>query len=211
MSGTTIQDMNQVPRAFERALVEYGITLSHEQMKAVRGGSKRQALLKLIPPGRDQMNLVEKVYRSFHVHLEQIYNETGVLPVAGAEELFGILRERGMHIVLNTGFDRETTEFLLKRLKWTGNLIDGFVCSDDVRSGRPAPYMIFHAMETVGVESVHNVANVGDTALDLRAGHNAGVRWNIGVLTGAHDRESLEKEPHTHILQSVADLLTLGA
>jgi phosphoglycolate phosphatase-like HAD superfamily hydrolase len=69
--------------------------------------------------------------------------------------------------------------------------------------------MIFHAMETVGVESVHNVANIGDTTLDLRAGHNAGVRWNIGVLTGAHDRESLEKEPHTHILPSVAELLSL--
>jgi phosphoglycolate phosphatase-like HAD superfamily hydrolase len=42
--------------------------------------------------------------------------------------------------------------------------------------------------------------------LDLRAGHNAGVRYNIGVLSGAHKRDQLQREPHTHLLQSVAEL-----
>jgi phosphoglycolate phosphatase-like HAD superfamily hydrolase len=28
----------------------------------------------------------------------------------------------------------------------------------------------------------------------------------VGVLTGAHDRESLQREPHTHIITSIADL-----
>jgi len=55
------------------------------------------------------------------------------------------------------------------------------------------------------------VACVGDTTLDLLAGHNAGVRWNIGVLSGAHGRPALEGAPHTHLLPSVADLLGLWA
>jgi mannose-6-phosphate isomerase-like protein (cupin superfamily) len=42
--------------------------------------------------------------------------------------------------------------------------------------------------------------------LDLQAGYNAGVRWNIGVLSGAHSREQLERERHTHLLASVAEL-----
>ena len=33
-----------------------------------------------------------------------------------------------------------------------------------------------------------------------------GVRWNVGVLSGAHSREALSTAPHTHIIQSVADL-----
>jgi phosphoglycolate phosphatase-like HAD superfamily hydrolase len=83
------------------------------------------------------------------------------------------------------------------------------VCGDDVTQGRPAPYLIFRAMEATGASSVHSVANVGDTTLDLQAGHNAGVRWNVGVLSGAHDRQALERAPHTHLLLSVAELTGL--
>ena len=50
------------------------------------------------------------------------------------------------------------------------------------------------------------MANVGDTTLDLQAGHAARVRWNVGVLSGAHTRARLETAPHTHIIDSVAAL-----
>jgi phosphoglycolate phosphatase-like HAD superfamily hydrolase len=42
--------------------------------------------------------------------------------------------------------------------------------------------------------------------LDLQAGYNAGAGWNIGMLSGAHSREKLESQPHTHLLGSVAEL-----
>jgi hypothetical protein len=41
------------------------------------------------------------------------------------------------------------------------------------------------------VTSVHVVANVGDTAVDLRAGFNASVKMNVGVCSGAHPRARL--------------------
>jgi phosphoglycolate phosphatase-like HAD superfamily hydrolase len=69
--------------------------------------------------------------------------------------------------------------------------------------------MIFRAMEAGGVQDVREVINVGDTPLDLQAGSNAGVRGVIGVLTGAHDRDDLQGEPHTHIIESVANLPAL--
>lgn len=64
-------------------------------------------------------------------------------------------------------------------------------------------------MEVTGTLDARQVANVGDTVLDLQTGHRAGVRWNIGVLSGAHGRERLEQALHTHILPSVAELATL--
>src|SRR6185295_18952812 len=48
------------------------------------------------------------------------------------------------------------------------------------------------------------VAAVGDTPLDLQAASNAGVRGVIGVYSGAATKERLEREPHTHILASIA-------
>jgi phosphoglycolate phosphatase-like HAD superfamily hydrolase len=64
-------------------------------------------------------------------------------------------------------------------------------------------------MERTGVANLQAVMNVGDTVLDLRAGHAAGVRWNVGVLSGAHDRRQLEQAPHTHLVDSIRDLTTL--
>src|SRR5204863_5166106 len=124
----------------------------------------------------------------------------GVRAVAGAAQTFTWLRERGVKVALNTGFDREITELLLAGLGWTHGVVDAVVCGDEVRRGRPAPQLIFRCMEATEVDSVHEIAVVGDTTLDLQSGHNAGARWNVGVLSGAHSREQLESQPHTHLI-----------
>jgi phosphonatase-like hydrolase len=206
LAGTTVQDRGQVPLAFSAALAEHGMNVTGEQINNVRGASKRLALLHFIPEGPEQMRLVEEVYSAFRSHLMQQYASAGVHPIPGAAETFAWLRERDVHIALNTGFDRETTRLLLEALGWSSGMVDAVVCGDDVTKGRPAPYLIFQAMELTRVSNVHKVANVGDTILDLGAGHNAGVRWNVGVLSGAHDRRKLEGAPHTHIISSVAEL-----
>jgi len=69
--------------------------------------------------------------------------------------------------------------------------------------------LIFRAIEAAGETSVHQVALVDDTVLDLQAGWNAAVRWKIGVLSGAHTREQLEHAAHTHLLAGVGDLPAL--
>ncbi len=119
------------------------------------------------------------------------------------------LRERGIRVALTTGFDRDTTELLLTKLGWLEGTADTIVCGDDVAHGRPAPDLIRRAMHNVGVTSPETVAAVGDTTLDLEAGSAAGVGWNIGVLSGAHSRDAMARAPHTHLLESVADLTGL--
>jgi phosphoglycolate phosphatase-like HAD superfamily hydrolase len=95
---------------------------------------------------------------------------------------------------------------VLAALGWDVGVFAAIVCADEVARGRPAPDLIHEAMIRAGVGRADRVANVGDTALDLRAGHAAHVRWNIGVLSGAHGSDRLEREPHTHLLESVAEL-----
>lgn len=210
MAGTTVKDNGQVVNAFTSALMEHDIDFTPELLNSVRGSSKRQAIERFIPEGTDRARRAELVYSSFREHLAERYRTEGIEPIAGAERIFQWLKQQGVRVALNTGFDRVMTELLLTALNWKeGAMIDAVICGDDVRQGRPAPYLIFHAMEATNTTGVQQVANVGDTVLDLQAGHNAGVRWNIGVLSGAHDRQSLERAPHTHLLQSVTDLFNL--
>jgi phosphonatase-like hydrolase len=211
LAGTTVKDDGHVAAAFTAALAKQGVDITTDQLASVRGASKREAVLRFIPDGADRAQRADAAYAAFRGHLAEAYRSNGAQPIAGAEALFGELRARGVRVALNTGFDRDTTELLLNALRWREHVVDAVVCSDDVRRGRPAPYLIFRAMEATGVGSVHAVANVGDTALDLHAGYNAGVRWNIGVLSGAHDRSHLERAPHTQLIASVADLPALAA
>jgi phosphoglycolate phosphatase-like HAD superfamily hydrolase len=56
---------------------------------------------------------------------------------------------------------------------------------------------------------VAEVAVVGDTTSDLVAGTRAGASLVVGVLSGAHTRAELASAPHTHLIDSVADLCDL--
>ena len=206
LAGTTVKDRGQVTDAFTAALREHDIRVTPEQLSSVRGSSKRQAVLSFIPEVPERESRAELVYTSFRKHLTARYASEGIEPVDGAEQIFRWLRGLGVRVALNTGFDRDITGQLLKALRWEEGLVDAVVCGDEVRQGRPAPYLIFHAMEATRTTSVHAVANVGDTTLDLVAGHNAGVRWNVGVLSGAHNRQLLEQAPHTHLLHSIKEL-----
>ncbi len=66
--------------------------------------------------------------------------------------------------------------------------------------------MIFHAMRTLGIQSVHEVIKIGDTPADLLSGYNAGCIGNIGVLSGANKKETLLEFPHTHIINDITEL-----
>jgi phosphoglycolate phosphatase len=206
LAGTTVADRGQVPAAFEAALAEHGVTVTPEQVGAVRGASKRQAIATLVGDGADASMRSAAIYAAFTTQLRARYATDPPRAIAGAPETFDWLRGRGVRVALGTGFDRDITAMLLAALGWAAGVVDAVVCGDDVPLGRPAPFLIYRAMEQTDVVDVRRVAAVGDTALDLQAGANAQVGWNVGVLSGAHARERLAAEPHTHIVASVADL-----
>lgn len=203
--GTTVLADDAVPRAFTSAVAAEGVTLTPAEIVAMRGATKRVALRHLLAGHDDVEVRVDRAYERFRGELLRLYTAASVQLVPGAEEVLARCRAAHVKVALNTGFDRELTAHLLTLLGWR-DAVDAVVCGDDVAAGRPAPYLIFHAMEMTGVIDVRAVANVGDTALDLGAGANAGVRWNIGVWTGAHDRATLAQAPYTHLCASIADV-----
>src|SRR5687768_11915228 len=170
MAGTTVHDGGEVPAAFRSALAAHGVAVTDDELAGVRGASKREVIRTLVIRHQPDAlpSLTDEVYAEFGAALAERY-QAGVRAVEGAEEVFDWLRRRGVRVALNTGFDRAITELLLDALGWR-DAADAVVCGDEVRQGRPAPYLIFRAMEATGAASVHRVMNVGDTELDLRAG-----------------------------------------
>ena len=66
--------------------------------------------------------------------------------------------------------------------------------------------MILTAVLRLRIDDVAEVAVVGDTSSDLVAGSRSGASMVIGVLSGAHSRSELAAAPHTHLIDSVAEL-----
>jgi phosphonatase-like hydrolase len=211
IAGTLIQDTGFVFTAFRAALEEAGGTITPEQLQQWRGASKREVLQAQLArhSGESTEAITARLQRSeeaFRASLQASLAQSGARLIAGVEDTFAWLRARQIKIALNTGFDRIVMEAIIRAAGWSENVLDAAVCSDDVAHGRPAPYMIFRAMEATGVMNVRRVIAMGDTVNDLLSGHNAGAGGVIGVLTGSHTRERLSQAPHTHLIASVAEL-----
>jgi phosphonatase-like hydrolase len=213
VGGTIIQDRGDVPEALQGALAKRGMTVTPDEIARWRGASKREVVRHFVDErstadsaGKD--TLAATIYADFNTRAIEVYKD--VPAIAGAEKAFQKLRQSGYLLASSTGFGREIAASIFQRLRWE-KYFAAMITSDDVAQGRPAPYLIFHAMEAARVSNVAEVLAVGDTPLDLQAGKNAGIRGVIGVLSGASNEERLLPEPHTDILSSVAELPALIA
>ncbi|AXY72596.1 hypothetical protein D3H65_00780 [Paraflavitalea soli] len=71
------------------------------------------------------------------------YKTQPVTEQPNATKLFQALRQRGILVVMNTGYDRHTGETLVKKIGWqVGIDYDGLVTASDVKANRPNPGMI---------------------------------------------------------------------
>ena len=209
VAGTIMEDHGEVMRSFRAALEMHEIDFEEAELQEWKGATKRDVIRHFVERQAGdkggQSAKAEVAYSEFRRQLERHYREHGVRLIEGATSTFDWLRTRGIKVATTTGFYREVNDLILEVAGLRG-ILSASISSSDVPVGRPAPFMIFRAMETSGVTSVHEVVNVGDTPLDLQAGTNAGVRGVLGVLTGLHGKERLQREPHTQILASVAEI-----
>ncbi|MBI5158945.1 HAD family hydrolase [Candidatus Micrarchaeota archaeon] len=81
------------------------------------------------------------------------------------------------------------------------------VTSDDVREFKPSPNGLIIALKRLGVKK-SEVLYVGDSEDDVRAGKRAGIK-TIGVLSGLHSRERLEKAKPDFLLEKTENVLEL--
>jgi phosphonatase-like hydrolase len=213
IGGTIIEDNGEVVASFSSALEANGLAASAAEIRELKGSSKRDVIKKFVERRWGKVNAgnedrIRKAYGDFKTDLENRFSNGGVKPIRGAESVFAWLKDRDIVCATTTGFYRSLTDRILESAGWQ-DVFAANICSDDVKLGRPSPYMIFHAMEVSGIDDVRQVLNVGDTPLDIQAGKRAGVFRVIGVLSGIHKEARLLQESPSHLISSVADLPSL--
>lgn len=213
LAGTTIKDNQDVHKALQKAIKDFGINITLQEANEVMGIPKpvaiRQLLNDKLPQQKITNEFIEQIHRKFVTEMIWFYGQDPEFSEKdGVSETFLKLKLNGIKVVVDTGFDREITNAILDRTGWVSNgLIDGSVTSDEVAEGRPHPDLIYKAMQLTGITNAEHVAKVGDTPSDLQEGSNAGCGLVIGITAGAFPKEKLAREKHTHLISEIPELV----
>jgi len=214
MAGTTVKDKNFVGIAFQQAMQSQGYDIAIEDVNPLMGYEKPLAIRMMLETREeDKAKITDALVNDIHTHfvngMIQFYSTTQEIgPLPHVEETFATLREAGVKIALNTGFSRDIADVIIDRLRWEDK-IDCLVASDEVPYGRPYPDMINKIMQELHIASAANVAKVGDTEVDINEGINAGCKYVIGITTGAFTADQLLPYKPTHIIDDIADVVTI--
>ncbi len=213
MAGTTVNEDNIVYKTLQAALNHFNVPvdLNHVLLHGA-GKEKFQAIKDIIsisPYTLDETGQLE-AFNYFLAQLDIAYLNFDVTPMPGAEQVFAALKQSGIKVVLNTGYNRATAENLLGKLGWAEEQqIDLLVTASDVLHNRPMPDMIFYAKDKLHIEDAKHMVKIGDSCIDIEEGKNAGCLLNIGITTGAQTEIQLMEAKPDYIVHSLTEMLEI--
>jgi len=204
-AGTMVDYGSQAPiLAFVRGFQDMGVEVS---MEATRGpmGMEKRAHIKAVT----ELDEVKQAWKSIHgravteadidamfenfskLLLDSIEAKSKLLPgvVNAVEELRG----QAVKIAGSTGYFTEAADIIVESAARGGYSPDFTTCASNVPAGRPAPWMIFQAMQELDVYPPQAVVNVGDTPVDMETALNGGV-WAVGIAATGNQMGLNEEE-----------------
>ncbi len=213
MAGTVVDENNVVYKTIQKAINEAGYDLTLEYVLLYGAGKeKHQAIKDILAQTKAEnfFELSESIFKNFKVLLKDAYGSLQVTSFKGVEDLLAYLREEGIAIALNTGYNQLIAEQLLRKMNWKmGEHYDILVTADNVKNGRPYPDMINRAMQKLGVSDPAKVLKAGDSIIDIEEGKNANCGFTVAVTTGAHTREQLQSANPTLVVDSLYEIINL--
>ena len=213
MAGTTIDEDNIVYKTLQKSINDYGIDVSLEEVLAIGAGQEKlnaiQDVLKVHGTNEDLIKSAE-IFELFKKRLATAYEEFAIKAMPNAEAVLLKLRENNILVVLNTGYDNRTANFILEKIQWRQfHHFDLLVTASNVKNARPAPDMIQFAMNLFSIEDAQKIIKIGDSKIDIEEGKNARCLYSIGITTGAQTKAQLLEATPDYIIDSLADLLEI--
>lgn len=213
MAGTTVNEDNLVYKTLQAALNHYDVPVDLDHVLLHGAGKEKfQAIKDIISNSPYTLDEIaqQEAFNYFLAQLDIAYKNFKVTPMPGAEHVFTALKQAGIKVVLNTGYNRATAESLLAQLGWSeGAQIDLLVTASDVPHNRPMPDMILYAKDKLSIADTKQMVKIGDSCIDIEEGKNAGCLLNIGITTGAQTETQLMQAKPDYIVHSLSAMLEI--
>ncbi len=207
MAGTTVNDRDEVYRVLRQAPEREVAKFSDEQFQQFMGTEKHWAIGRLLELGgvEPTKEVHEHAWQWFRQELERTYRAEPPTPLPGIEDMFKQLRSQGVKVGLTTGFSREIVDIILGAMGWDEDTVDIVVAGDEVKMGRPEPFLIQKVMGKAGITEAAEVISTGDTEADVVSAQRAGVT-SVGVLTGHLNEEHFKALNADYVLGSASTI-----
>jgi len=211
MAGTTLNEKGIVYETLYDTMKNFGLNIKKEDISKWHGANKYEVLNNYLTNDENVSKEIkrcikEQLYSNFDHNLKERYFSSSNIELIDKNlpELFDNIRMKNIKISLNTGYSKEIQDSIIKKLNMK-EYIDDYISSEEVKFGRPYPYMIYKIMERNNIKSVNNVIKFGDTQNDILEGVNANCT-SVAVLSGADTKEKLIESSPTYILKSIMDI-----
>ncbi|HEY3493013.1 MAG TPA: HAD-IA family hydrolase [Solirubrobacterales bacterium] len=156
--------------------------------------------IEALVPGCDDA-LFSRIIESYRYHWHHTYRDHPVL-FTGVAPMLRTFADEGWLLAVATGKSRRGLSYAIDQ---TGlrDLFHSTRTADEAFS-KPHPQMLLEILDDLGVRPGEAVM-IGDTTFDLEMAKNAGTA-GIGVCTGSHGREELQRFDPIACLERVVDL-----
>tara|TARA_Y100000991_G_scaffold214469_1_gene202264 strand:- start:146 stop:847 length:702 start_codon:yes stop_codon:yes gene_type:complete len=207
MAGTTINERGIVYDTLYDTIKNFGLNISRSEINKWHGSNKYEVLNHYLNKDNVKVNESIKIqlHNNFDNNLKERYFYSSSIDLIDPNipVLFNKIREKDIKIALNTGYSKDIQDSIIKKLRMN-EFIDDYISSDQVKLGRPEPFMINKLMEQNNIFESKSVIKFGDTQNDILEGINANCLASIGVLSGADCEKKLSNSDY--ILESVMNI-----
>lgn len=202
LDGTLLNTLDDLMDSVNFALKMNGFPFrTYEEVRSFVGNGVENLIKLCVPEGTNDTQ-VKHCLADFRLYYsDNVQNKTA--PYMGVMGLLKQLYEENYKLaIISNKFDKAVKalnkiyfeEFIKVALGETENV-----------PKKPAPDMMFSVLKELG-SSTDKAVFVGDSEVDAKTAKNAGVTF-VGVTWGFRDREVLEREGASHIINEPQELL----
>ncbi len=188
IGGTVLDEGGLVLSAYVSVIEKAGLRADPEWFGTRRGMNKTAMLREALEAQGGDPRRAPELAAEFAVFIDHELETHPVSAFPGFDALERGLTEHDVQVGFITGFAGRTARAIVDRMGWHADAIVG---SDEVAEGRPAPDLIYEAMQRTGVSDARRVGVCGDTPFDIDSGRAAGCGLVVAIGHGTHDAAEL--------------------
>jgi phosphoglycolate phosphatase len=171
MDGTILDTLEDLTDATNVIMTQYGYpTHSIDAVRAFVGNGLRKLIERAVPNGTDAAKIDAMLADFKAYYADHCADKTHAYP--GVPEMIARLRQRGIITAVVSNKVDEGVQELVKA--YFPGLFDLAVGERPTVKPKPAPDMVFAALETLGID-IRDAVFIGDSDVDLKTAQNAGI------------------------------------
>ncbi len=188
MDGTLLDSLTDLHNSLNHCFDKVGFQRrTYREVRSFVGNGIRTLIERAVPQGTSEEK-IEEIFVMFKEHY-MVHCADFTAPYDGIMEMLDGLKKRGYRMAIVSNKADAAVKVLTE--EFFGNYIEVAVGDMEGKRKKPAPDLVWLAMEQLGGATKENTIYVGDSEVDYETAVNSELRC-ISVLWGFRDRELLE-------------------